>query len=311
MCTNAVGRLLSSFMLVTVIGCGGSTAPAAPTSPSPAAQIPSGASGDLVFAVDAGVRVANAAIPAVGLGPSGLTYLYYEDTVRRRQMVATSPDGLAFGPGSVVTDSNRTADPRRTQLPDGTWRLYQWNMAARTMGSMRSADGASFIAEAGVRYAPTADDKGTLGVYEAFTESNQVVLLYLGDMMGLNNLRRAVSTDNGATFTFDRANVLGDANLGGGAQSFVDPESLPLPDGRRRMFVMKQGSIYSFMSADGARSFTQEPGARLTPASFTETAVAIMFDPSPIQLPDGRFRIYVAAGVNGNATSIYSATSSR
>jgi hypothetical protein len=226
-------------------------------------------------------------------------------------MVATSTDGLSFGPGSVVTDSNRTADPRRTQLPDGTWRLYQWNPGTRTMGSLGSPDGVRFTAEAGVRYTPTPDDNGTFGVYEAFTESREVVLLYLGDLMGLNNLRRAVSTDNGATFTFDRANVLGDASLGGGARSFVDPESLPLPDGRRRMFVMKQGSIYSFISADGARSFTQEPGARLTSASFTETAVPAMFDPSPVRLADGRFRIYVAGGTGGGATSIYSATSLR
>lgn len=268
------------------------------------------AAGQLVFVVDAGVRLPNAAVPAAGLDASGVTYLYYDDTVLRRQMVATSTDGLTFSAGVTQTNSNRTADPRRTRLPDGTWRLYQWNSASRVMESLRSADGVSFTSESGVRYTPTADDRNTVGVYEAFSQSSEVVLLYLGDLMGLNNVRRAVSTDNGVTFTFDRGNILGDAGLGGGAQSFVDPESLPLSDGRRRMFVMKQGSIYSFISSDGARSFSQEPGTHLTPASFTQATVQTLYDPSPVQLPDGRFRIYVAGG-SAAGTSIYSATSVR
>jgi hypothetical protein len=294
-----------SVLLFAAAACGESSSATAPTS-TPT----SGTSTSLVFVVDPGVRIANAAIPAAGLDASGVTYLYYEDTILRRQRVATSTDGLSFGAGSDQTNSNRTADPRRTRLPDGTWRLYQWNNAGRTMGSFRSADGVSFTAETGVRYAPTADDHNTVGVYEAFTESSQVVLLYLGDLMGLNNLRRAVSTDNGVTFTFDRGNVLGDSSLGGGAQSFVDPESLPLPDGRRRLFVMKQGSIYSFISAGSSQSFTQESGTHLTPASITQASVQTLYDPSPVQLPDGRFRIYVAAG-SASGTSIYSATSVR
>jgi hypothetical protein len=216
---SAVRRTVIACVPALVVACGGSqavpTAPSAPTVPTTPGTV-TATPNDLVFIADAGVRMTSAGIPSAGMDEAGTFYLYYEDSTTHRQMVATSANGLSFGTGSIVTDSNRTADPRRTLLPDGTWRLYQWNPGMRVMTSLRSTDGVSFTPESGTRYALAPNDNGTLGVYEAFTESNEVVLLYLGDLMGANNLRRATSSDGGTTFTFDRANVLGDAAAGGG-----------------------------------------------------------------------------------------------
>ncbi len=101
------------------------------------------------------------------------------------------------------------------------------------------------------------------------------MLLYVGDMQGLNNLRRAYSPpgDNGWNFQFDRGNILGDAGAGGGPNSYVDPKSLRLPDGRIRLFVMRQGALYSFISEDEGRTFQREEGVRLSPADFREFEV--------------------------------------
>ena len=65
------------------------------------------------------------------------------------------------------------------------------------------------------------------------------------------------------TFSFEQADVLGDAEFGGGPQSFVDHKVVRLSNGRLRLFTMRQGVIYSFLSSDDGKTFRQEPDARL------------------------------------------------
>ena len=77
----------------------------------------------------------------------------------------------------------------------------------------------------GVRYVPELEDRGTIGVYDHFVDSSGgVVLLHVGDMRGANNVRRAYSPpgNNGWTFRFESGNILGDADPGGGPNSYVD-----------------------------------------------------------------------------------------
>ncbi len=45
------------------------------------------------------------------------------------------------------------------------------------------------------------------------------------------------------------------------------------PDGRIRLFVMRQGALYSFISEDEGRTFQREEGVRLSPADFREFEV--------------------------------------
>ncbi len=256
---------------------------------------------DLNFIPDPGIRVDNASLPKPGLDASGTTYLYYNDhrVEPPREVVATSSDGLDFSPGIAPPD--RASDPRRLRLPNGVWRLYGWDPRAAEIRSASSQDGLQFAPDPGVRYMPQPDDKGTIGVYDHFTDSaGGVVLLYIGDMPGLNNVRRAYSPpgDNGWTFAFDRGNVLGDADAGGGPNSYVDQKSIRLPDGRLRLFTMKQGVIYSFLSEDDGKTFRLEPGIRLAQAQFGEFRVRTLHDPWVVRLPDGRYRMYVAAAVD-------------
>lgn len=256
---------------------------------------------DLRFVPDPGVRVEQASNPEAGVDLTGLVSLYYEDQAAQgpgeRARVALSVDGLDFQPGSVPTD--RANDPRRVRMPDGAWRLYQLTREA-TLTSSYSVEGLQFTEEPGLRYTSAPEDRGEMGIYELFADSaGGVVMLYLGDLHGLNNTRRAYSTDGGLSFRYERGDVLGDAALGGGGRSYVDITTNALPDGRRRLFAMQGGQgIYSFVTADEGVTFVQEPGPRVSKADWTEFQVVGLFDPTVVRLPDGRYRMYVCGQID-------------
>ncbi len=263
----------------------------------------------LDFTPDPGLRVDNASNPHAGVGADGKIYLVYESRAGAgpgTTKMASSVDGIVFGAGSQTADAAN--DPRKVLMPDGvTWRFYEYNSAAGEMRSRSSTDGVSFTTDQGVRYVPHDSDHGTIGVYDIYSGlDNNVVMLYIGDMGGVNNVRMALSTDNGLTFTFQNGDVLGDKDAGGGGNTYVDPRSLLLPDGRRRLFTMTQGPgdakppinpagiINSFISSDH-RTYEIESGDRLKWSDFTEFSVLSLNDPVVIRLPEGGYRMYVAA----------------
>ena len=115
-------------------------------------------------------------------------------------------------------------------------------------------------------------------------------------------MRRAYSPpgDNGWTFSYERGNILGDHEAGGGSRTYVDIKSVGLPDGRRRLFVMRGGTqILSFISDIELRSFSLELGVRLSKDDFTELEVISLHDPMIIRLPDERYRMYLHLHITG------------
>jgi len=271
---------------------------------------------DLVFTPDSRVRVDHASNPLPALDDDGMTYLYYSDRSESpgRQMVALATDGLVFGDGHEPAGWSH--DPRRVHLPDGSWRRYLAEPetpgdpgSPKLFRSESSADGIHFARDPGVRYQPPTADRGAIGVYDTYVDTDGgAVILYIGDMDGPTaRVRRAYSApgDNGWSFAFD-GDVFGAYGAGHG-HNHVDPKSLALPDGRRRLFAMYQGpqppqpgvravgQISSFVTVDGGRSFDHEPGWRVQPADFPEHAVWSLNDPWVVLLPDGRYRMYVAA----------------
>ncbi len=291
---------------------------------SPAPQSP-GIEWELVFTPDSGIRVDDAAEPAARFDESGVVHLVYRDKSGSTSMatyLATSTDGLNFKSGLSSTGVRSPYTPR---LPDGRWRQYTFDPLAAGFRSRTSSDGISYTNDSGVRYALQPQDNGTAGIYDVFADSSGgVTLLYLGDRDGLTNCRRAYSSDGGWTFAYSNGNVLGDDSAGGGGNSFWDQHSYPISGGRRRMTCMRQGpnpptpgkrkagEIHSFVSADEGKSWTYEREL-FDPTSFTEFEVWSLNDPTMVQLPDGRFRIYVAAlisnGSGGYKWAILSATS--
>jgi hypothetical protein len=261
---------------------------------------------DLVFIPDPGLRMDDASNPAAALLQDGRVVLFYDQRLEPpRQLVSVSGDGLTFGAGSNPATAG-FVHPFTVALPDGRFRRYLWSPGAAGFVSETSSDGLRFAADPGIRYSAQPSDKGAVGVYDNyFNPDGSAVLLYIGDMFGTNNIRRAVSPpgDLGMRFVFDDGNVLGDVTAGGGSRSFVDPKSILLPDGRRRLFVMRPdpdggprtaGVIWSFISRDG-RAYSPEPDARLRPTDFRDATLLSLNDPVVVRLPDGRYRMYVAA----------------
>jgi len=289
--------------------------PSSPVSPTPAAAL----TPELVFVPDVGFRVENAVLPAPSVDGSGVVYLFYEEPgppgKPGTRMVAAAADGLTFANARQPTAQDLAHHPFTVRLPDGAWRRYLCDQRTAEMKSESSTDGVTYWLDAGVRYQAQPGDHGTIGVYDVYVDpAGGVVLLYVGDMYGVNNVRRAYSPpgDNGWTFAFEDDNVLGDAGAGGTVHSFVDQKSILLPDGRRRLFVMKQGTLYSFISADG-KTYAPEPGTRLAPRDFTGFTVITLHDPVVVRLPDGRYRMYVAARLAGSEFrwAIVSATTAK
>lgn len=262
------------------------------------------------FVADAGVRQVDASNPGVKMNDAGALTLLYENrngggsnTVESDE----SSDWLSFK--NVKTGVNPD-NFRAVQLPDGTWRSYGLDTTKGITGSclksQTSTDGVHFTPDEGCRYELPAQDQGRMGVYDFFNDQQGgVVMLYLGDLMGKNNVRRAYSTDNGWTFVFDRGNVFDDDNAGGGGNTYVDQKTVTLPDGSIYLVAMKSGSIYSFVSQDG-QTFSAL-GKILSPADFMDVSLHSLHDPQIIRLPDGRLRLYVT-GV-GETSMIVSATS--
>ena len=255
---------------------------------------------------EAAIRVNNASNPFATVAVDGTAYVGYSDLASGEggTKFQSSADGLRFGNPTVLTYSNRSVDSRRTLMPDGvTWRFYEYNQTTASMTSYSSTDGNSFTADSGVRYAPHASDNNTIGVYDHYTASDgSVVMIYVGDLTGKNNLRMARSTDNGLTFTFLKGNVLGDDDAGGGGGTFIDNKTILLPDGRRRMFAMRSFELYSFISTDGV-NWTREPGVRVSYTDFAAAGLTIysLNDPVPVSTIDGVCRVYVAAATSSTA----------
>jgi hypothetical protein len=57
------------------------------------------------------------------------------------------------------------------------------------------------------------------------------------------------------------------------------------------------GEVVTFISRNGT-NFFREPGVRLKSADVTEFPVWSLNDPVMVRLPDGRYRIYMAALVD-------------
>lgn len=253
---------------------------------------------------EAGIRVNKASNPFATVAANGTTYLGYEDRTSGGSKFQSSADGLSFSNPTVLTYSNRSVDSRRTLMPDGkTWRLYQFNPDAKTMTSYSSTDGNNFTPDSDVRYTPHASDNNSIGVYDHYVASDgSLIMIYVGDLYGKNNLRMARSSDNGLTFTFLKGNVLGDYDAGGGGSTFIDNKTISLPDGRRRMFAMRAFELFSFISPDGV-NWTREPGVRVSCRDFTDAGLNLysLNDPVPVYMPDGTYRVYVAAATSSAA----------
>jgi hypothetical protein len=152
-------------------------------------------------------------------------------------------------------------------------------------------------------------------------------MVYLAGEIDNARSIKSESGNNGWNFGSYTTDIFGDSVLGGGNQSYWDPNAIVLPDNRIRIFTMNQhghpvppavpkGTIYSFTSNDHGATFIQDLDYRIRFDDYDEFDVISLNDPKVILLPDGRYRMYVASMIRtgqGNDDikwSIISATTS-
>lgn len=254
----------------------------------------------LTFVPDSGKRIEMASNAGLYWQIDGSLAMVYENLAERGEYIARTVDAtdfLMFAPGTPVASE---VPYRAMKLEDGTFRAFGFDPTRSStnpcLTSMSSTDGINFTEDMGCRYTLQPDDQGSVGVYTTYAQADgKIVLLYIGDLHGKNNIRRAVSSDDGWTFTFDRGNVLGDDALGGGARSYVDERVIRLTDGTYYLVAMSSSVLYGFTSLDGD-TFNPLPEFVLAPSDFSSIGSYISLnDPQITVLPDGRYRIYVTA----------------
>ncbi len=301
--------VLLALLTLALIGGGCASGPP----PAPTAT----RSTELTFIPDPGLRIKMAGQPAPVIGNDGALYLFYNNRAvlpndPHSNAVARSEDGLNFTASGLNPDDVPATNPFATRLPDGTWRLYDMDAEKGILTSRSGTDGLHFTPDDGVRYAAPSDHL-PIGVRDFYVNpAGEVFFLYIGAMAKPNHyIRSALSTDGGDTFTLYADDPLGDQDKDG-LERHVDPKFVVLPDGGARLFTMVQHQvpipgqraccdIHSFTSPDG-HTWTQDPGRRLRADDFTEFTVWSLNDPWAIILPDGRFRLYVAALVDDGST---------
>ena len=302
----------------------------------------------LTFVPDPGIRVDKAtnawASVAVQSDGSQKVYLWYSDRWENAQgpaeeYVIISDDGLTFDRATAIaykrpnfpdaTEDVIRNDPRHKLMPNEENGGPVWRRFSGTPDGVKthtSTDGINFAIDEGFAYLYHNEgegfehDQGLIGYNDVHpTPDGRLVFAYIGDMQpqGYNNVRIAVSTDNGKSFQWEAANVLDDAKLveDGGHQAcaYVDPKPTVLPDQRIWFFLMTQaceppapvlgrsrGYIHSFQSDDGI-TFTHDEGIRLQPSDFDwDTYGFVVYslnDPTVVLLGDGRFRMFVTARI--------------
>ncbi len=269
---------------------------------------------------DSGFRINNASIPNAGLvnnevwltvGGQGGPKLYRSAQGDNATSAETMPGldtalaGTNYAVGEVI--------PR--EGANGVRQLYVLGLwtggAARAVvyRLQQNANG-SFVRDPQTPiYNGANTDNEFLGVPDLYaTNEGNLRLIYVARGASRQNSRTAVSNDNGKTFTFEYDNPFNDLNVAtpNADNTNVDPAVLKLASGGYLAVTMRQKRLYLFGSAAG-RVFTSLSQGAIEAATNWPGATGF-FDPTLVQLPDGRVLLYVTLEEPGGKTSVVQAT---
>lgn len=223
--------------------------------------------------------------------------------------LARSADGLSWtvDPVAILRPDDfagacgpELLDVSQVYLPDGSYRLlvegYDQPRNVSTLCSAWSADGDSWAAEEGVRYAGSEEDCGTTSVAGVvwYRPLAAWLVFYVGDWCSPdgNAVRAAISTDGWNFEPWITTNIL--------PQHRVDPEPVLIDgaDGLRLYHSIWQRGHPGLAESPDAVTFTDLGDLpNLDDNSYhggetPQPGDACMFDPSYLRLPDGRAFLY-------------------
>ena len=270
--------MLRLFCLMGVIGLiAGVTAHAAGTgwtfAPEEGTRLPEGVSAEVI-------RLGDGSLLAYASSQHGIA-------------AYRSTDGLSFTPVSARLPGG--SDPAVVPLADGRLRMYYdvcspCASGGKEIRSATSSNGLDWTPEPGVRLVIGTNRAG--GVPDAVVLPNGDVRIFYIPSLDDEVVDSATSHD-GLTFTADAGH-----RLTGG---YVDPAVLRLADGTWLMIVSRtpreQQRLFLAHSAD-ASTWTLDRSPVYQPAGGANA-----LDPTPLQLADGRIRVYYSAAAAGRQLS--------
>lgn len=259
---------------------------------------------ELVFIADEGIRMENSSNAAVKYTEDGQIALLFQDRLDKGYLYTESESGsdwLDFERGNERVFESEISLFKAIEMPDGTWMsIVRGNstvgIQSNCMQVQRSEDGENYVPDEECFYEWHESDNERVGVYDFYFDlDGNLTMLYIGDLGGSNNIRKAVSYDGGLSMEFVENNPFGDINAGGGSRTYVDQRVIRLENDDLYMISMKAGLIYAHRSTNDGQTWAIESAPLLTMDDFPEWEVMSLHDPQIIQLPDGRYRIYVTA----------------
>jgi hypothetical protein len=134
------------------------------------------------------------------------------------------------------------------------------------------------------------------------TTDGKLRMVYVENFSIRGNAQIAVSTDGGASFAFEYNDPFGDHDVlnPGANNTNVDPAVLRLKSGKFLAVTMRQTKLNVFTSADGLHfvptATPQIEGSQLFAGGLG------LFDPTLVELPDGRIVMYVTVGTGPSAS---------
>lgn len=153
-------------------------------------------------------------------------------------------------------------------------------------------------------------DNQFLGVPDVYpTNDGNLRMIYVARGALRQNSRTAISSDGGANFTFESDDPFGDLNVPapGPGNTNVDPAVVKLASGGYLAVTMRLKKLYLFGSDDGRVFSPLNQSAAIEPTVFSPTATGF-FDPTLVQMPDGRIWMYVTLEDQGQSESVVRAT---
>ena len=279
---------------------------------------PSQAAGRWTVRPDAGFRIANASIPNVGwvksevwltVGGAGGVRLY-------RSMQGENATGSQPLPGLSSALSGTGYVPAETvprEGADGTRTLFVLGLAppgASGAVLYRLRENASGQFARDPQTPVFTGENQFIGVPDVYpTTDGRLRLVYVARGTARSNARTAVSVDGGQSFTAEFDDPFGDLNVAmpGAGNTNVDPAVVKLAQGGYLAVAMRLKKLYLFTSAEGRAFVPANDGAPIEAASFLPNATGF-FDPTLVQLPDGRVLMYVTIEQPGQAESVVRAT---
>ena len=260
---------------------------------------------------DPGFQITSAGVPNVGwvdtqvwlivstrnVGPR----LYRSETGTNHSQPETVP-GLN---NSLNGTGQNPVEPIPREAPDGTNEIFVAGTSGQNQRSVLyrlrdNGSGTFFRSPLAVAYDAPGERVNVPDVYSA--SDGKLRLVYIENFSIRGNAQIAVSTDDGASFAFEYNDPFGDHDVSNpdASNTNVDPAVLRLQSGEFVAVTMRQAKPHVFTSADGLH-FVPTATPPIEGSQLFSGGLGL-FDPTLVQLPDGRIVMYVTVGTGPSSS---------